>query len=377
MSSNTNSPYSRILKYFPSDWRKNADEKKLAEYLQQSKTNTLLAFFTCLDGNEIPTETQLKKAANTLRTALNNNICSQNLFEILNGNKAIDPQKIHHIVAHLNALMPAIETQHPITVQGKLSPTVLGMLVAAGTFLGFIFGGGIVGYFGNTPAETGHLFGTIIGAALSAVAALLIADNPNIRKGLQIGIGVFGVTRMVIPVLARSLVPRLLLPRGIPMTGILGKGMWLILFPAAFLITIMLKRTKAYDIAYFRETIELQIDQYLQSAFSIIAVLLKDDVVLIGDPSPDRELILKIVGIIQQDPTDIERIIQELKAQKYNTNPTTKTVIWNSADAEMVETYEITALIPDGAQCTIAKQPISQNGKILEQGRLLEIKPQQ
>lgn len=181
------------LGIFSSEWFSKTDEQKLDEYISRAKKNTLDKFFGHFsEVYAVPSAEELQNASGTLGRRLNEELLRNELFEILNGNERVELKEANYLISHLNALMPPLKLPNPINVQYDLPRTALAVIAAIGAVLGFIFGGGIVGFIGNAPPETGHLFGAVAGAALLSFAALSITNNPELQKWLQIGAGVAG-----------------------------------------------------------------------------------------------------------------------------------------------------------------------------------------
>ncbi|MDR3110131.1 MAG: hypothetical protein LBU65_10680 [Planctomycetaceae bacterium] len=369
---------------FPSEWFAQTDEQKLTQYIDCLKNDTVNVFTETFENiKKVPSPEQLQEAAKKLAIALNTRTTSNDLFAILNSNVPLAPKESQFIVSHLNKLLPTFKLPNPMSINGDIPIATLAFIAAVGSFLGFIAGGSIVGYLGNTPAETGHLFGTLAGAFLAVAGALKIANNAKLRDFLLKSVaGVAAVDTVW------QIIKGILRPSFIPAWLIGGKrdSYWkrLLFYAGVFAILFLLKRSLAYDYNRFESDTRDAVEQYIRSVLPIIVVLMFQAKIKqeAGIKSENDKLVLACVPIIQrcrlQDQEDADEIVQEFEkfGFKFESLPTKQNgtglpqraeLVWS---AELEKEYETFGYITYGKTVEVTKPPVIQNGEVVTKGEV-------
>ncbi|GHT17176.1 hypothetical protein FACS1894189_2570 [Planctomycetales bacterium] len=369
---------------FPSEWYAQTDEQKLTQYIERIKNDAASVFTETFENvKKVPSAEQIQKAAKKLAIVLNNRTTSNDLCVILNGNAPLAPKESQFIVSHLNELLPPFHLPNPISIKGDIPIITLAFVAAVGSFLGFIAGGSIVGYLGNTPAETGHLFGTLAGAFLAVAGALKIANSAKLQD-----IHLKSVTGIAVIDTVWQIVKGVLRPSCIPAWFIGGKrsSYWkrLLFYIGAFAILFLLKRSLAYDYNRFESDTQDAAEQYIRSVLPIIVVLMFQSKIKqeAGIKGENDKLVLACVPIIQrcrlQDQDDVDEIVQEFEKfgfefeplptkQKETGLPKRVELVWA---AELEKEYDTFGYIPYGKTVEVTKPPLVQNGEVIQKGEV-------
>jgi hypothetical protein len=366
------------LGIFPTQWFDRTDEGKLKSFLDGIKKNVLDKFFGHFtDLNKVPTVTQLKKASDELNQSLKNEIICVQLYEILDDSKKLELGETQCLTAHLNNLLPEFVVSNPVNIQYDLPKITLTIIATLGALAGFILGGMAIGYVGNAPADTGHLVGAVLGAALFTFAAISIVNNPKWQWWLQTGVVVVGIGDIGLQGGKKALLSKLFIRKAV--SKFFLKRM--LTYTGTWLISRTLKRVETYDHARFREHMETAIDQYLRSVLPLVVALMFRAGAGTQDGGTKRdELITEIVRIASRtrlrDTEDADELIQEIEKGGFTVTIETpaSTLIW---DTKLADTYDTFGHIPDGKLCDIVTPPVIQNGNVIAKGKVIRHKGKQ
>jgi hypothetical protein len=365
------------LGMYPSEWFEKTDDEKLTSYTKQTQKNVKDILF---DNNvtDITKAEQLQKVTTGIARELNKRLTSTALFEILNGGKTVVPEEQQFLKSHLDSLLPKLKLPSPI---GEIGVKTVAIIAGIGALLGWIIGGLLVGYIGNTSAETGHLVGTITGAFLSVMISMFIVNNPRIRK-----LAMWVITTVVIVDTVKQIIKGIFQPSFVPsfLNNLFGNRKTtyrkrVVIYVALLSILFFLKRQYNRDL--FCKYVDDAVEQYIRSALPIIVVLMfrYDNNIKNNVPTTGNDkLVLTCVPIIQrsmlQNKDDVEELIQQFKIQGFDFETSAnfnEILVWSK---ELEMQYETFGYIPYGTSVCVQNKPTTQNGEVIKKGQVIKKK---
>jgi hypothetical protein len=340
----------------PFRWFEKTDRNKFDEYICNVKFQVQkIIAETFQDDKRIPANEKIQTAEQKINEELNRKATGSELYAIINGGEPLDIKAGQRLTIHLDELLPKFALPNPPGIRGDIPLTTLGITAAAGAFFGFILGGGIVGYLGNTPAETGHLFGAVAGAFATTAAGLCIANNPKLRKIAMTTVATAGIVDTVWQIVKSVLLPQFI-PKWFAGSGKSGYWKRLLFYAGMLTVLFLLKRSRDYDAARFQSDTDTAVEQWMNSVLPLIAVLIfkqnadEND----GIKTQNDKLVLACAPIIQrsrlQDSDDVDEVIQEFEKYGFQFAPVSAGQeypewIWAK---ELEETYETFGIIEYG-----------------------------
>lgn len=325
---------------------------------------------------DFPADSDLERAAAAVRQQALDDFADDALITAVPDAPA-DSNSIEALRSAWFGMIPALAIPAP-RPQLELAPWRLALAAATGSLLGVLVIGAVFNLLLDMRA-TGMLLGAVLGAGAATYGVLMLARSEKLRKRLALLLGLASVVQVFASVATVGLGG---------LWGRLGGSLLkrMLAFAAVVALLLFTRESRYFDQEAFRPQVEAAVRRWLEYGLLLLFALSREQretrQLAVFDAGLGRAITELQQSSAEDLPLAAEAVILEARRGGLegvdapagftaSEGGGKQELLWS---AELAAGYRPFGLVEDGDRVVVEKQPVLQNGVVIDVGRVRKVR---